>query len=295
MPRRTLSLALTFTLVMIGVAALQSPAHAGQKRASLDALIEDLDALDDEARDAAIDRLAKMGKRSLEPLVREITGNPEHRPGSGAVLALARMGRTGRSMLSRLVAHPNITSQSRTLYRVGLVGTELSFLTPDLLRVVDSATGSSKRRRDGTGMDNSYGNIIGAQAALLTVGRIATRKDAKKALEAIAKLLEKTEEADDVSSHLMRSSAACALWWITKDEKRCRPLLLAMLDTSEGGPAVERAIYGIGEMGSSAADLVATLEAKAAKGNDELKTVVASALEKVRGITPVDTLARGDS
>ena len=100
---------------------------------------------------------------------------------------------------------------------------------------------------------------------------------------AVTKLLEKELKGDDL---VVRLSSACALWWTGSDPGTVQPVLVEGLKVTGDSVALERAIFGLGEMGSQAKGVVAELEALRDKVSAETRTVIVDALAKINGHRP---------
>lgn len=256
--------------LILSSAGAASP--SAQKTEEVEALVRALDSEDDAIRTPAIEALVKAGRKVSARLFAELESRSAHRRARVGVLdVLGRMKRTGAGLLEDEILQPihsgSIQRISAVLSALQEAGPAAGWAAPSLVKLIE-------RKPDRAFMAI---HMLVRSSAIVALGSQGP------STASITTLLEKQLEEEDIG---VRLSSACALWWTGSDGALVYPVLLEGLKATKDKVALERAIFGLGEMGARATDAVGQLEALRERVSEETKTVIVDALAKIRGYRP---------
>ena len=114
-------------------------------------------------------------------------------------------------------------------------------------------------------------------AAIISLGRLGPTTPAAKAL------LKRQVDAPELGT---RVASACALWWTGSAAEDVYPVFMEALEKTSDVPTLERAIFGLGEMGSHAKEALPKLARLRDEASEQTKTVISEATRKIEGFLP---------
>ena len=221
-------------------------------------------------RARAIEALAREGKSVAERLQAVLRSNTSSSRGrTGVIEVWGKMKTPGKEQLEEALfrfhtTHPAITLN--TLSAIGELGPRAAWTAPTLLELI-------QRKGDRTFEDM---NRLIQSSGIMALGRLGPPSSSARA--ALKKLVQD-------ENPMVRTSAACALWWTGSEPEEVLPVLEDGLRSTDK-VVMERAIYGVGEMGPQAAALLSDLDALRAKVSQETQIVIDEAMKKIRGFLP---------
>ena len=231
-----------------------------------------LDSEDEAVRTAAIAALGKEGKKVAPLLFAEMCSPAaSERRRTGAVEALGQMKKTGLALLEDEIVQRihagNVMCIMNVIGSVGATGSRAAWATPALVKVIE-------RKPEG-GFVEIY--MMRRSSAIMALGRLGP------ASASVKTLLQKHLKEDNLE---VRISSACAIWWTGGDPELVKPVLLEALKVTNDVTALEKAIFGLGEMGALAKDAVPALEALRESAPQQTQVVIKETLERIRGGRP---------
>jgi len=258
-------------LLGVLVLVLATPLAAQQKAATH---LGALDSADEAEREAAIEALAKQGKRGAEELVRALTARGASlRTRAGVIEVLGRMKQGGPKILEDLLMQ---TLDVRTIEQIlaalsGIqeLGPRAAWTSPLLVKRLEG------------GFDRGFGgaNSIVISTTLMTLGRLGPAP--LKVQNLVRKFLK-----DEFG--LTRHSSACALWWLGAEPEEVYGILEKGLAGGEDRATLERAIYALGEMGQAARASLPLLQSMRATAHADTQVTLDEAVRKIEGKQPPD-------
>ena len=257
------------------ILVLASPdrVRASQEREEeIAAHLRALDSEDEAARAAAIDALAKRGKRTAETLIKELQSSAATgRTKTGVIEVLGKMKGTGKQLLEDALMEqihaasiPRITA---TCSAIGHAGAKAAWAAPLLIERIEK------------GFDRGFpdANNMVICSAIMALGQLGPTGARSHAI--VRKYLE--DPALEV-----RLSSACASWWMGGEVDEAYGILLQGLEVPSQTVALERAIFGLGEMGPRATAALPKLEALRSVVLDQTKVTISEAVRKIEGKLP---------
>jgi hypothetical protein len=272
----------TCLLLALGGAPAGSPV---QDKKPIQELVAEVAFGEPPARDVAIAEI--VARQNAREAILEILKTTEETEVMGAaVLVLGRTGKRARSDLEEFLS-PDVLggTQTKVLSGLVIVGAEGSWLAPEVLELVKvGVDGLAKRAKSGGTHPLADMRTNQALMAMCVIGA-----EPKPALKQIERLLA-LELARDDFSQICRLSAACALWKVGGEKDRALALLGEGLAYAAEGPVVEKAVFGLGEMGENAREIRTRLEERLAGASAQLKVTLHEALDKIDGKKPLQLL-----
>jgi hypothetical protein len=258
-------------VLTLGVALASQGLTWTQGNEAAVAWIRALDSPDDSERASAIEGLTRMGKKAGEQLIAELGSTAASgRTRTGVIEVLGGMKRTGVTLLENEILQPiHGGSIGKIMSALGAIqdsGPRATWTIPSLVKLIE-------RKPDKAFIEI---HMLVRACAIMAVGRQGP------STPAVTKLLEKELKEKDAG---VRLSSACALWWTGGDAVTVLPVLLEGLEETSA-VALERAVFGLGEMGPQAKAATAELESLRDKVSAETRTVIVDALAKIGGHRP---------
>jgi HEAT repeat protein len=239
----------------------------------MERLIRDLGADDDSVRAQAIESLSKKKKKKeKQRLLGELGSNSASgRVRVGVIEALGKMKRPGIRALEEHLLQPirgsSIDVIGVSLTAIGDAGPAAVWAAPPLIKLIE--------RKAPQAFIEVHQMV--RCLAIMSLGRLGP---SGKKTQAVLKRQFKDEELE------VRLSSACALWWTGSDPDLVYPVFLEGLEATGDKVSLERAIYGLGEMGTRAREAVPALEELRARVERETDIGIQVALRKIRGLLP---------
>ncbi len=258
-------------LSCLSTSVLATPAVASRQQAGVNALVRDLDSADEATREAAIAALAKRPRKTVEELLAQFDSQIfSGQMRTGVIEVLGRMKKTGTQILEDVLLQRlhagNIPLVFALFAAIGDTGPKAAWTSASLVKRIEGGFDQGFKE---------FNNTVIA-LALMTLGELGPT--GAKAESVIRKHM----EAADLGVKL---SGAIALWWIGGDPEEVYPVLSQGL-TAKDVVVLERAIFGLGEMGAHAQAALPALEALRDKVSNETKTVLLETIRKIEGTLP---------
>ncbi|MSR61596.1 MAG: hypothetical protein EXS08_03995 [Planctomycetes bacterium] len=251
----------------LGAGALASAPLAVSAQADVEALVLRLGSEDDAVRAPAIEELAKGGKKVGERLLAEFASRTaSERTVTGVVEVLGKMRRTGAQLLGEQVLRPidsgSIEPILSALRAVGICGPPAAWTAPSLVKLIE--------RKPLKAYLQAYLEV--KDTAIITLGRLGPTTPAARAL------LKREVEAPELGT---RVSSACALWWTGSAPEDVYPVFIEALAASD--MPLERAIFGLGEMGPHAKEALPKLASLNERVQPQTRITIDEARRKIEG------------
>lgn len=226
---------------------------------------------DDAIRTSAIDALASSGKKAGPRLLAELESQTASlRARTGVIEVLGRMKKAGTALLEDEIMQPvgagSINKIMSTLGAIQASGPSAGWTSPSLVELIERKP------------DRAFGEIhmLVRASAIMALGAQGPNTPA------VTAVLKKQLREENPG---VRLSSACALWWTGSEASVVYPVLVEGLKATNT-VALERAIFGLGEMGAQALDAVDDLEGLRDQVSEETRTVIVDALAKIGGHRP---------
>ncbi len=274
---------LSSVVLQVITSGFVAPESVAQDKKSIEELLQEV-AYSEKPDEAPA--LAELSRRAdaREGVLEALRKTDKTEVMGAAVLVLGRIGKRARNELKEILEPKEYhAAQGNVLAGLGVVGAEGAWLAPQVLELVEFGLEGLEKRQERGGV-NALSDVRTSQA-LMVLAKIGA--DRKASLALIERFVALDFGARDEFPQICRMAATCALWSFTGAEERALELFDRGLELGTEGAAVERAVYGLGEMGEHAAPLRSKLAQRLPAASPQMKVLLSEALDKIDGKKPV--------